>query len=115
MHTKWKFLVQLIRSFMVQLIAPSHSLPSMGAAGKVGILLAIMAALPRWSSTPSRDQVWLMASPSSCPLCLARAAASFLTWASATSMSAPKSLCNQGEKDDALALQASVEVRILRS
>ena len=87
----------------------------MEAAGKVGIMLAIMAALPRWSSTPSHDQVWLMASPFTCPLCLARAAASFLTWAYGTSMPAPKSLCNQGEKDDALALQASVEVSILRS
>merc|ERR1711971_747785 len=77
--------VKVCGTTVQKLHGTSHSLPSMGAAGKVGILLSIMAALPRWSSTPSRDQVWLMASPSSCPLCLARAEASFFTWASATS------------------------------
>ena len=49
-----------------------------GAAGKVGILLAIMAALPRWSSTPRRDQVWLIASSSSWLRILPRGSEFFL-------------------------------------
>ena len=38
-----------------------------------------MAALPRWSRMPILLQRWEMASPSSCPMCLARAAPSFFT------------------------------------
>ena len=42
-------------------------------------LLPRMAALPRWSRMPILLQRWEMASPSSCPMCLARAAPSFFT------------------------------------
>ena len=97
-HIKWIDWYSCSESFMVHLYFAPHSLPSVGAAGKVGILLAIMAAFPRWSSTPSRDQVWLIASPSSCPLCLARAPASFLTWSTATSCQPPNVSAARGRK-----------------
>ena len=42
-------------------------------------LLPKMAALPRWRRMPIRLQRWEMASPSSCSVCLARAAPSFFS------------------------------------
>ena len=48
-------------------------MPSIMAPGKAGTRLAKIAALPLCSSTPSLPQRWETASPSSCPVCLAKA------------------------------------------
>ena len=47
---------------------------------------------------PSLPQRWAMASPSSCPVCLASALPSFLTSLSAHGCQPPKGLCHQGEE-----------------
>ena len=47
--------------------------------GKLGTLLPKIAAFPLWSRMPSLPQRWAMASPSSCPVCLANALPSFFT------------------------------------
>ena len=57
-----------------------------------------MAALPRWSRMPILLHRWEMASPSSCPVCLARAAPSFLTSRSAPVCQPPKVSATRGKK-----------------
>ena len=46
----------------------------MWASGRAGTRLPRIAALPRWMRMPNLLQRWVIASASSCPVCLARAA-----------------------------------------
>ena len=57
-----------------------------------------MAALPRWSRMPILLHRWEMASPSSCLVCLARAAPSFLTSRSAPVCQPPKVSATRSKK-----------------
>ena len=92
-----------------------YGLPSMGGAGKLGTRFAIIAAFPLWRRTPSLDQVWLIASPSSWPLCLAKADASLFTWRTATSCHPPKVSAARGRKTMPSDLQASAAPTIFLS
>ena len=73
-------------------------MPSTLASGRAGTLLPSKAALPRWRSTPSLPHKWEIASPSSCPVCLAKADPSFLTSLSATLCQPPKVSAASGKK-----------------
>ena len=68
----------------------TQAMPSTQASGRAGILLPSRAALPRWRSTPSLPHKWEIASPSSCPVCLAKADPSFLTSLLASLCQTPK-------------------------
>ena len=70
----------------------------MWAPGKAGTRLPRIAALPRWRRIPSLPQRWEVASDSSCPVCLARAAASFFTSLSAPECQPPKVSATRGKK-----------------
>ena len=85
----------ILGTLMVYRCEIFYSCPSIGAPGWVGTLFASMALLPRCSRIPSRDQAWWQASPSSCPVCLASATATFFTLF--TLFDIPST--NQGEKD----------------
>ena len=61
----------VLKSYMSIIAAELYSSPSTSAWGKLGTLLPSMAAFPRWSRMPSLPQRWAIASPSSCPVCLA--------------------------------------------
>ena len=73
-------------------------MPSIKAPGWAGTLLPRMAALPRWRRMPILLHRWEMASPSSCPVCLARAAPSFFTSRSAPGCQPPKVSATMGRK-----------------
>ena len=77
-----------------------HSwIPSTWGGGKLGILFPRIAAFPRWSKIPKRPHRWWTASPSSCPVCLARADPSFLI---SPSVPTTKRFCCQGKESYSL-------------
>ena len=88
----------VLKSYMYIIAAELYSSPSTSAWGKLGTLLPSMAAFPRWSRMPSLPQRWAMASPSSCPVCLASALPSFLTSLSAHGCQPPKDSATRGRK-----------------
>ena len=73
-------------------------MPSTAGGGWLGTLLANMALLPRCRRMPRRDQAWWQASASSCPVCLARATATFFTSLCALSCQPPKDSTARGRK-----------------
>ena len=63
-----------------------------------------IAAFPLWRRMPSLPQRWEMASPSDCPVCLARQLPSFLTCLSAVVCHPPIDSTTKGRKENPLAL-----------
>ena len=98
---------------MYIIAAELYSSPSTSAWGKLGTLLPSMAAFPRWSRMPSLPQRWAMASPSSCPVCLASALPSFLTSLSAHGCQPPSHQREEGNPLLPTVLFSSPELAVM--
>ena len=82
-------------------------MPSMAGPGKAGTRFPSSATLPRWRRIPNLPQRWEIASPSGCPVCLARALPSFFTSRSAEACHPPKDSATRGRKAMPCLLQSS--------
>ena len=103
----------VLKSYMYIIAAELYSSPSTSAWGKLGTLLPSMAAFPRWSRMPSLPQRWAMASPSSCPVCLASALPSFLTSLSAHGCQPPSHQREEGNPLLPTVLFSSPELAVM--
>ena len=87
----------------------------MCGAGGVGTRLPKIAALPRWRRMLSLPHRCLTASPSSCPVWRARAAANFPTSPTAAECQPPKDSTARGKKAMPCRLQSSAAPRAFLS